>query len=186
MLSSLCALQCLPRAPVADVIVEIALPQNVGVARKLGGAASRTITAKTAIDELVAYVCFEPPLSAFAAISAISAALMPPTLSPSLRFSFLLHRTTPLRPAVSMSRSCACRLSMRSTAVGRSMMNLMSFEGTQFELVGAERLVAEAQAAGSACTFGAVRWRFRCGVCVGVSRRPSLPKASRSPSRAAG
>ena len=175
VLSSLCALQCLPRAPVADVIVEIALPQNVGVARKLGGAASRTITAKTAIDELVAYVCFEPPLSAFAAISAISAALMPPTLSPSLRFLLLCSIERRLsRPAVSMSRSCACRLSMRSTAVGRSMMNLMSFEGTQFELVGAERLVAEAQAAGSACTFGAVRWRFRCGVCVGVSRRPSL------------
>ena len=54
VLSALCALQCLPTKPVAEVIVEVALPQNVGVSRKLGGESARTITAKTAIDELAA------------------------------------------------------------------------------------------------------------------------------------
>ena len=54
VLSALCALQCLPTKPIAEVIVEVALPQNVGVSRKIGGASARTITAKTAIDELAA------------------------------------------------------------------------------------------------------------------------------------
>jgi hypothetical protein len=54
VISTLCALQCLPKTPRGDVIVEICLPQNVGVARKLGGTHARTITAKTAIDELIA------------------------------------------------------------------------------------------------------------------------------------
>lgn len=52
IISTLCALQCLPTRPRADVIVEVALPQNVGVARTLGGDSVRTINAKTAIDEV--------------------------------------------------------------------------------------------------------------------------------------
>ena len=50
----------------------------------------------------------------------------------------------------------------------------MSFEGAQFELVSAEKLVAEAAASNTACTFGSVRRRFRKGIALGV-RRPAVP-----------
>lgn len=122
VISTLCALQCLPTAPKAEVVVEIALPQNVGVARRLGGACARTITAKTAMDELVA-------------------------------------------------------LMMRSATSGRAMVNLMSFDDQQFELVPAAQLVADHAKyyggdEGAPCTFGSLRRSLRKGVLLGV-RRPA-------------
>ena len=116
VISTLCALQCLPTAPKGDVIVEISLPENKGVARRLGGENARTITAKTAIDELIA-------------------------------------------------------LSMRNATSGRAMMNLMSFDDQQIELVSAAKLVAAAAKAGVPCTFGACRHALTKGVLLGRRRQ---------------
>jgi hypothetical protein len=56
VISTLCALQCVPGKAKDGmaIVVEVAMPQNVEVARQLGGPRAHTITAKSAIDELVA------------------------------------------------------------------------------------------------------------------------------------
>lgn len=59
-------------------------------------------------------------------------------------------------------------LSMRSALVGGSLIGLMTFEGDQFEVVSAAKVVAEAQRAGVPCTFGFARRRFAKGVVIGV------------------
>jgi hypothetical protein len=43
-----------------EVILEVSLPQNVRVAERLGGGGARTVTAKTAIDELLAIATLQP------------------------------------------------------------------------------------------------------------------------------
>ena len=62
VLTTLCALQCLPRESLAvreqaaeqGLIAEISLPQNVKIAQQLGGSTTRAITATMTVDKLIA------------------------------------------------------------------------------------------------------------------------------------
>ena len=135
VISTLCSLRCLPldtpadnapavasrwgggtpsRGAASEIILEISLPQNVLVAQRLGGGAARTVTAKTAIDELLAIATCTP-------------------------------------------------------SVGHPLIELMSFEGAQFEFVNAQRLLGGAAAhGGAACTVGALRRRLAKGILLGL------------------
>ena len=143
VLTTLCALQCLPASLEEDgeyyykqrqgehfkvrddagsssrrgqqprVLAELALPQNVAMAETLGGPRTVAVPTRTIVDKVLA-------------ISALS-----PT-------------------------------------VGRALQEIMSFVGSQFERVDAARLVQVAEAAGTACTFGWARHRFPRAVVIGV------------------